>query len=139
MKKEGFLYEFKKNKALFAMAAPAFILVLVMQYFPMSGLILAFKEYQYNLGVFGSPFNGLQNFGYLFNSGTGWLITRNTILYNLLNLVTSQLLAVVIAIFITEIRAKYFKNGDTGACRTHSGKAEETDRGRICRACVPAC
>ena len=109
MKKEGFLYEFKKNKALFAMAAPAFILVLVMQYFPMSGLILAFKEYQYNLGVFGSPFNGLQNFGYLFNSGTGWLITRNTILYNLLNLVTSQLLAVVIAIFITEIRAKYFK------------------------------
>ena len=32
MKKEGFLYEFKKNKALFAMAAPAFILVLVMQY-----------------------------------------------------------------------------------------------------------
>ncbi len=109
MKKEGFLYEFKKNKALFAMAAPAFILVLVMQYFPMSGLILAFKEYQYNLGVFGSPFNGLQNFGYLFNSGTGWLITRNTILYNLLNLITSQLLAVVIAIFITEIRAKYFK------------------------------
>jgi len=109
MKKEGFLYEFKKNKALFAMAAPAFILVLVMQYFPMSGLVLAFKEYQYNLGVFGSPWNGLQNFGYLFNSGTGWLITRNTILYNLLNLVTSQLLAVVIAIFITEIRAKYFK------------------------------
>lgn len=40
MKKEGFLYEFKKNKALFAMAAPAFILVLVMQYFPMSGLVL---------------------------------------------------------------------------------------------------
>lgn len=109
MKKEGFLDEFKRNKALFAMAAPAFILVLVMQYLPMSGLILAFKEYRYNLGVFGSPFNGLQNFGYLFNSGTGWLITRNTVLYNLLNLITSQLLAVIIAIFITEIHAKYFK------------------------------
>ena len=44
MKKEGFLYEFKKNKALFAMAAPAFILVLVMQYFPMSDLILHSKS-----------------------------------------------------------------------------------------------
>ncbi len=105
----NFAEEFKKNKALFAMAAPAFILVLVMQYFPMSGLILAFKNYRFDLGVFGSEFNGLNNFKYLFASGTGWLITKNTILYNLLNLITSQLLAVIIAIFITEINRMWFK------------------------------
>ena len=109
MKKDGFLEEFKRNKALFAMAAPAILLVLVMQYFPMSGLVLAFKNYRYDLGVFGSPFNGLANFKFLFSSGTGWRITRNTILYNLLNLITSQLLAVIVAIFITEIHRKYFK------------------------------
>lgn len=108
-KENGFLAEFKKNKALFAMAAPAFVLVLVMSYLPMSGLVLAFKSYRYDLGVFGSPFNGLDNFKYLFSSGTGWLITRNTILYNLLNLITSQLIAVMIAIFISEIRHKKFK------------------------------
>lgn len=108
-KENGFLAEFKKNKALFAMAAPAFVLVLVMSYLPMSGLVLAFKSYRYDLGVFGSPFNGLDNFKYLFSSGTGWLITRNTILYNLLNLFTSQLIAVMIAIFISEIRHKKFK------------------------------
>ena len=108
-KKDGFIEEFKRNKALFAMAAPAFILVLVMQYFPMAGLVLAFKNYRYDLGVFGSPWNGINNFRFLFSSGTGWLITRNTILYNLLNLITSQLLAVVVAIFITEIKRKYFK------------------------------
>ena len=80
-----------------------------MQYLPMSGLVLAFKNYRYDLGVFGSEWNGFANFEYLFSSGTGWLITRNTVVYNLLNLVTSQLLAVLIAIFISEINKKIFK------------------------------
>ncbi|MDD3279391.1 MAG: ABC transporter permease subunit [Lachnospiraceae bacterium] len=105
----NFTKEVKKNKALFIMAAPAVLLVLVFAYLPMSGLIVAFKNYRYDLGVFGSDWNGLANFAYLFQSGTGWLITKNTILYNLLNLVTSQLLAVLIAIFITEMNSKIFK------------------------------
>ena len=98
-----FVAEVKKNRALFVM------LVLIMQYLPMSGLVLAFKNYRYDLGVFGSEWNGFANFEYLFSSGTGWLITRNTVVYNLLNLVTSQLLAVLIAIFISEINKKIFK------------------------------
>ena len=106
---KAFMEEVKKNKALFVMAAPAVLLVLVMQYLPMSGLVLAFKNYRYAMGVFGSDWNGLANFSYLFSSGTGWLITRNTILYNLLNLITSQMLAVLIAIFITEMNGKIFK------------------------------
>ena len=106
---KAFMEEVKKNKALFVMAAPAVLLVLVMQYLPMSGLVLAFKNYRYDMGVFGSDWNGLANFSYLFSSGTGWLITRNTILYNLLNLITSQMLAVLIAIFITEMNGKIFK------------------------------
>ncbi|MBQ1292268.1 MAG: sugar ABC transporter permease [Lachnospiraceae bacterium] len=106
---KDFAEEFRVHKALFAMAAPAFFLVLIMQYFPMSGLVLAFKNFRYDMGVFRSPWNGLNNFKFLFSSGTGWLITKNTILYNLLNLITSQLLAVIVAIFITEIHAKYFK------------------------------
>ena len=105
----NFADEFKRHKALFAMIAPAFILVLVLQYLPMTGMVLAFKNYRYDQGVFGSAWNGLANFRYLFASGTGWLITRNTILYNLLNLITSQLLAVFIAIFITEINNMIFK------------------------------
>ncbi len=109
MKKDGFLAEFKRNKALFAMAVPAVILVLVLAYLPMSGLVLAFKNYRYDLGIFKSPWNGLNNFKFLFSSGTGWRITRNTILYNLLNLITSQCLAVIVAIFITEIHRKLFK------------------------------
>ncbi len=94
---KNFREEVKRNKALFIMAAPAVILV------------LAFKNYRYDMGVFGSDWNGLANFSYLFASGTGWLITKNTILYNLMNLITSQFLAILIAIFITEMNGKIFK------------------------------
>ena len=109
MKSNGFLAEFKKNKPLFVMILPAVVLTVVMAYLPMSGLVLAFKNYRFDLGVFGSDWNGIENFRYLFESGTGWLITKNTIVYNLVNLITSQLLAILIAIFISEINKKFFK------------------------------
>lgn len=107
--KSAFILELKKNKALFLMILPAVIMVIVFAYLPMSGLVLAFKDYRYNLGVFGSEWNGFENFRYLFASGTGWLITKNTVLYNLLNLVTSQALAIVVAIIINEMKGKVFK------------------------------
>lgn len=110
MKKDSFLYELKKNRALFAMILPSILLVLIFSYLPMSGLILAFKNYRFDRGVFGSDWNGLENFRYLFTSGTGFLITRNTIVYNLVNLITSQILAILIAIFITEINKKLFRS-----------------------------
>jgi putative aldouronate transport system permease protein len=91
------------------MAAPAVLLVLVLQYFPMAGLILAFKNYRFNLGIFGSPWYGFSNFRYLFQSGTGLLITRNTFLYNLFNLLTSQALAIIVAVFISELPGKIYK------------------------------
>lgn len=110
MKKDSFLYELKKNRTLFAMILPSILLVLIFSYLPMSGLILAFKNYRFDRGVFGSDWNGLENFRYLFTSGTGFLITKNTIVYNLVNLITSQILAIVIAIFITEINKKLFRS-----------------------------
>lgn len=109
LEKEGLLYELKKNRTLFLMALPAIILVLTFGYFPISGILLAFKNYRYDAGIFGSPWAGLDNFKFFFLSGTGWQVTINTVFYNLLNLITSQLLAIIIAIVITEIKAKYFK------------------------------
>lgn len=101
--------ELRKNRTLFLMILPAMLIVLIFSYLPMSGLVLAFKDYRFNKGVFGSDWNGLENFRFLFASGTGWLITKNTILYNLLNLITSQGLAVLIAIIISEIKVVPFK------------------------------
>lgn len=106
---QSFGREVKKNRALFLMILPAVLITIIFSYLPMSGLVLAFKDYRYNKGVFGSDWNGLENFRFLFASGTGWLITKNTILYNLLNLVTSQGLAILIAIVISEIKVIPYK------------------------------
>lgn len=109
MKKNSLWHEIKKNKILFLMAMPSILLTLILSYLPMSGLVLAFKNYRYDKGIFGSAWNGFGNFRYLFSSGDGWMITRNTILYNILNLGTCQLLAIIIAIIVSELHGKIYK------------------------------
>lgn len=91
------------------MVLPAITVVVLFGYIPIAGIILAFKDFKYNLGIFGSPWAGFENFRFFFISGTGFLVTKNTILYNLLNLITSQFLAVLLAIILSEMRGKRFK------------------------------
>ncbi len=105
----NFLMEMKKNRMLYIMLLPAVLLVLLLNYLPMAGIILAFKNFRYNLGIWGSEWAGLRNFRFFFLSGTGWMVTRNTILYNLINLLTTQLLAIIIAIVLNDIRGRLFK------------------------------
>lgn len=109
MNTKNLFYDIKKNRTLWIMALPAIFLVILLMYIPMAGIILAFKDYKYNLGVFSSPWSGLENFRFFFISGTGLLVTRNTILYNLMNLITSQGIAIIIAIVLSEMKGKYFK------------------------------
>lgn len=109
MRNNEFLNEFNKNKALFLMIAPAVILTIILCYIPMSGLVMAFKNFRYDMGVFGSPWSGLENFKYFFLSGTGARVTFNTIFFNLINLITSQFLSMVVAIFIAEIFGRTYK------------------------------
>lgn len=91
------------------MMLPALIWIVVFAYIPMSGMVLAFKDYRFNLGIFGSEWNGIENFRYFFASGKGVSVTFNTIFYNLMNLTISQLLAMVVAIVISELKGKHFK------------------------------
>jgi putative aldouronate transport system permease protein len=91
------------------MTLPAVVVVLLFGYIPISGIILAFKDFKYNLGIFRSPWAGFENFRFFFISGTGFLVTKNTIFFNLLNLVTSQILAITLAILISEMSGVYFK------------------------------
>lgn len=74
-----------RDRALIFMALPAVVLMIMFNYIPMSGLVLAFKKFDYSLGLYGSPWNGLENFKHLFLAGdTFWRITRNTIGYYIL-------------------------------------------------------
>lgn len=96
------------------MALPAVILLILFNYVPMSGLVVAFKDFNYTDGLFKSPWNGLENFRYLFMVGdTAWRLTRNTVGYYLIFTIFGTIGNVVIAIGINEMiykkTAKYFQ------------------------------
>lgn len=86
------------------MALPGILYLLINNYLPMTGLVVAFKEFNYRDGIWGSPWNGVNNFKYLFSTSTSLIITRNTLLYNLAFIVLNTLVALTIAILLNEIR-----------------------------------
>jgi putative aldouronate transport system permease protein len=75
----------------------------------MPGIIIAFKDYIYNKGIWGSEWIGFKNFIFLVKSGALWRTTKNTILYNLLFILFDLLFQLGIAVILSEIRGKFFK------------------------------
>lgn len=103
---------FIKNKSqlpLTGMCLPAIILVFMFSYMPMFGIILAFKDFNVRDGIFGSPWNGLANFSYLFKSNDAYIMLRNTLGYNLLFLTVGTALNVALAISISLLKGKWGK------------------------------
>lgn len=101
--------ELKKNKIMFLMLVPAVVYMIIFSYIPLSGLVMAFKKYNYADGFFLSPWNGIENFRFFFLSGKAWLVTRNTMVYNLVFIISGTFMEVLCAILIAEMRGKYFK------------------------------
>ena len=93
-----FLKDVKNNKVLLAMTLPAVIYIIMFSYIPMFGIIIAFKDYNYRSGIFGSKWVGLKNFEFLFKSGDLYVILRNTIGYNIVFILLGIALAVALAI-----------------------------------------
>ncbi len=108
-KSAKFISEIKKNKVLLLMLLPAFLYFFIFSYIPMGGTVLAFKNYNFRDGIFGSPFVGLDNFKYFFISGQAFEVTRNTILYNTGFIIVNTILQMGMAILISEVSKKYFK------------------------------
>ncbi|MCR4934018.1 MAG: ABC transporter permease subunit [Lachnospiraceae bacterium] len=99
----------KKHWMLLLMLLPAVIYVLIFSYIPMTGIVLAFKKYNYAGGIYGSPWNGLANFKALAISGKLGLVTRNTLLYNIAFISLGVVFEMGSAILLNELRNKYFK------------------------------
>src|SRR5439155_12299049 len=91
------------------LAVPAVVFFLVFSYAPLAGLVVAFKEFDISKGVFGSPWNGLDNFRYFFASGDAQRILVNTIVLNVLFLAATLAAGVTLAIMLNEIRGRFFK------------------------------
>ncbi len=104
-----FFKEIKRNKIMHLMVLPVVLFVIVFSYIPMGGIILAFKNYRFDLGIFGSKWVGLDNFKFFINSGKMWLLTKNTIDYNLMFRITGTIFQMLLAVFICEMGTKYYK------------------------------
>lgn len=109
LRKRGFIGEIRGHWVLYAMFLPIAIYFIVFAYVPMAGIVMAFKDFNYHEGIFGSPWNGWDNFSYFFDSGKAWLVTRNTIVYNVIFLTCYTAFSILAAVFISEISKKWFK------------------------------
>ena len=108
-RKSPFLKKIKKNRALLLMLLPALLLVIVFNYIPMGGIIIAFKQYNYHDGILGSPWCGFENFRYMILSKKLWPLTRNTLLYNVAFIFFGVIFEVGFAIILNEMTRKHLK------------------------------
>ena len=72
----------KKWLPLYLMAMPGLIYLVINNYIPMAGIVVAFKQYNVRNGIFGSKRVDLKNFEFMFRSSDSWEAIRNTVLYN---------------------------------------------------------
>ena len=101
---KGFLHNTWKNRNHVLMALPAFLILFFIMYVPMTGLILAFKKFDYQAGIFGSPWARLDNFKMLIASKDKFFnITKNTIFYYFLFTTVGTVLNVTLAIALDRL------------------------------------
>jgi putative aldouronate transport system permease protein len=108
-----------RNKALYTMLLPGLILLIINNYVPMFGAVIAFKDYRYNghgfiSSLIDSKWIGFNNFKFFWNTPDAFAITRNTLAYNLFFIFLTLVCAVLVAIALNEIRsgklAKFYQS-----------------------------
>lgn len=103
------LFHLRKNRELLLLATPGILFEFIIGYVPMVGLILAFKYFRYDLGIFGSQWAGFKNFEFLFKSQDAWRIIRNTLLYNFTYIVLGTVVALLFALLLNEVTGRMVK------------------------------
>lgn len=110
-KKKGFWADVWKYKALLLMVLPGAVWFVFFFYIPVFANVVAFKDFHISPDGFlaslkASPWVGFDNFKFLFASSDAWLITRNTIVYNIVFLALNLFFAIAFAIIMSELRNK---------------------------------
>ena len=96
----------RKYLPVYIMLLPGFIYLLVNNYIPMTGMVIAFKNVDFAKGILRSEWIGFKNFVYLFKTPDAFRITRNTLLYNVAFIIVNLVIGVLFAILLSEIRSR---------------------------------
>ena len=98
-----------KNRWLYLMCIPGLAFLIIFKYIPMYGVIMAFQDFSFKKGIFGSSFNNFAHFKQLFNSGKFWNVFTNSIVLSMLKLVINFPIPILLALLLNELRVKWFK------------------------------
>jgi len=99
--------DLSRNAPFLLMCLPGILLVLVFSYLPLPGLVIAFKNFKANLGLWDSAWVGFKNFEFLFTTKVAWRITVNTVFLNSIFIATSILGSLGLALLLNEVRIKW--------------------------------
>lgn len=88
------------------MLLPGVIYSIIFSYMPMPGILLAFKDFKYKLGIWGSEWVGFENFKFLFESSKFAELIRNTVLYNVGYIACGIIFPVFFAILLYQVKRK---------------------------------
>lgn len=99
-------FNWKHAIPFYIMVLPGLFYLLINNYLPMFGIVIAFKKLNFSKGIFGSDWCGFENFRFLFATKDAWTITRNTIFYNVVFFIVGTILAITLAICLNEIISK---------------------------------
>ena len=88
---------------------PGLAWIVVFQYVPIYGLLVAFKDFNIVKGIARSPWVGLENFRVLFQSARFYLALRNTLIINLYSLAFGFTFTVFLALLLNEVRISWYK------------------------------
>lgn len=98
--------EIWKHRMVYTLLLPGLIWLLLFAYLPMGGLSLAFKEYKANLGIWGSPWVGFENFKYVFRDPAFLDALWRTLYINIIKLVIQFPFPILLALMLNELRMK---------------------------------
>lgn len=99
----------RQNVALYVLLIPAVVYIIIFCYWPMYGVQIAFRDFNFSAGITGSKWAGLKWFTYFFNSPMFSTVLKNTIYLSLYSLVAGFPIPIILAVMLNNIPGRKFK------------------------------
>ena len=99
----------KRHKMLYLFILPCIVWLIIFCYIPMGGIMLAFKNYRFDMGIIGSPWAGMKWFKNFVGSLEFWSTIKNTLVITGLKLLICHPAPIILALLLNEVKAPRFK------------------------------
>jgi putative aldouronate transport system permease protein len=99
-----------KRRYLYLMSIPGLVYLIIFRYIPMYGITMAFQDFSFKKGIFGSPYNNFANFKQLFSSEMFYTVLTNSVFLSISRLVVSFPIPIILALLLNEIKAAKYSS-----------------------------